>query len=73
MALRQYQTETYALQICWDADYQELLQTREFENPGGYSNVIAMSRMPGRPVTEYGNLSGVEKQMIKGKVTGIFE
>lgn len=35
--------------------------------------MIAMSRMPGRPVTEYDNLRGVEKQMIKGKVTGIFE
>lgn len=48
-------------------------QDLTFENPGGYLNIIAMSRMPGMPVTEYIDLSDAEATLIKRSLMQILE
>lgn len=36
--------------------HEVLEQTDEYEHPGGYLNIIAMSWMPGKPAPEYADL-----------------
>lgn len=44
-----------------------------FEYPGGYMHIIAMSRMPGKAVTEYTDLSDSEGLHIKSRLMYILE
>lgn len=48
--------------------YGTLIQSRAHQFPGGYLNVIAMSKMPGKPITDYEDFNEEDTQTIIGKV-----
>ncbi|RMZ40014.1 hypothetical protein CA14_000817 [Aspergillus flavus] len=54
-------------------DYGVLEQDDRHDYPGGFINAIAMSRMPGKPATDYPDLSDVEGEGLKRKVLQILE
>lgn len=54
-------------------DQEAKTQDMTYKNPGGYLLIIAMSRMPGRPATEYSDLSDTEGIYIKRELMQILE
>ncbi|KAE8311677.1 hypothetical protein BDV41DRAFT_589430 [Aspergillus transmontanensis] len=54
-------------------DYGVLEQDDRHDYPGGFINAIAMSRMPGKPATDYPDLSDVEGEGLKRKVLQILQ
>jgi hypothetical protein len=50
-----------------------LQQTREYEMPGGYIHVIAISQVPGAIALGIQNLTENEQSLIKSQVTAILE
>ncbi|KAE8383749.1 hypothetical protein BDV26DRAFT_287170 [Aspergillus bertholletiae] len=54
-------------------NYGVLEQTDGHEYPGGFINAIAMSKMPGKPATDYLDLSDMEGECLRGKVAHILE
>ncbi|OGM39250.1 hypothetical protein ABOM_012067 [Aspergillus bombycis] len=77
---RIFQDEVHALQLLGPLhgtptlyDHGVLRQTDRHDYPGGIINAIAMSKIPGKPATEYGDLNGTEGPYLKSKVTQILE
>ncbi|PLB52506.1 hypothetical protein P170DRAFT_423373 [Aspergillus steynii IBT 23096] len=77
---RLFQNEIKALIDCQDLRSTPNLlgqsvqvQNNQYEYPGGYIHIIAMSRMPGMPVTEYSDLSDTEGVYIKARLMEILE
>lgn len=75
-----FQDEIQALIDCRDLtrtpdllDESVQAQDNQYEYPGGYLQIIAMSRMPGKPVTEYFDLSDFEGLHIKRELIEILE
>ncbi|KAE8326479.1 hypothetical protein BDV39DRAFT_205889 [Aspergillus sergii] len=54
-------------------DYGVLEQDDRHQYPGGFINAIAMSKMLGKPATDYPDLSDVEGECTKHKVVQILE
>ena len=55
---------------------EELLQDGQFEFPGGYLNIFAMSKVPGSVATDIQDLTDRERSLIsliKMQLTAILE
>ncbi|KAB8257807.1 hypothetical protein BDV32DRAFT_151945 [Aspergillus pseudonomiae] len=77
---RIFQDEVHALQLLQPLrgtpilyDHGVLQQTDRHDYPGGVIHAIAMSKMPGKPATEYEDLSNTERAYLKSKVIHILE